>query len=121
MEQLNTFPFINQNSLQTLIKNAGGNQELVNEIFQSFIEDTAELIEQIEQSSKQNNTNDYYAAVHTLKGLSGTIGCTRMFELLKIMDSLNKESDFDSSADFLPKLNEVFDHTCQAIKKEVFV
>ncbi len=89
------------------------------ELFQSFISDTQELMVDLQKSAADDNFENYYTAVHTLKGLSGTIGCSRMFEVLKVMDSLNKEKNFNHSKSYLHQLSAVFSDTCVAIKNHL--
>jgi len=120
MQQINSYPFINPQTFSVLKKNTGGNKSLLTELYQSFIDDSNELIAEIENAILQKQFDEYYSAVHTLKGLSGTIGCTRMFEVLKLMDTLNKNDNFSDSIAHLPQLKTVFSDTTQVIKQDVF-
>lgn len=111
LDELKNLPQINDANLNKLRKSTASNPELLKEIFESFIDESKELIGEIKTSIENNDHDLYYTAVHSLKGLSVTIGCTRMFHLLKIMDSLNKENQYDESQSCYKYLEEVFSET----------
>lgn len=119
MDQFNEHPFINPATLAMLRKSTANNPEFLTDLYQCFIDDSLELITELKQTAADNNQEDYFAAVHTLKGLSGTIGCSRMFEMLKVMDSLNKEKNFNHSLSYLPQLDIVFSETSDAIREQI--
>lgn len=119
LEDLHEIPHINPDTLQKLRNSTAKNPEFLKEIFQSFIDDTGVLLQEIKKSTEENDFDTYYTAVHTLKGLSGTIGCSRIFNLLKIMDSLNKEQDFSQSKQLVKDLETMFQELEVIIKKEV--
>ncbi len=119
LEDLHEIPHINPDTLQKLRNSTAKNPEFLKEIFQSFIDDTGVLLQEIKKSTEENDFDTYYTSVHTLKGLSGTIGCSRIFNLLKIMDSLNKEQDFSQSKQLVQDLETMFQELEVIIKKEV--
>ncbi len=118
-EDLNKIPHINPDTLQKLRSSTAKNPEFLKEIFQSFIDDTEVLIQEIETSVEEDDFDTYYTAIHTLKGLSGTIGCSRIFNLLKIMDSLNKEQDFSKSKQLVGDLRNMFGELKIIITNEI--
>ncbi|MBW6480603.1 MAG: Hpt domain-containing protein [Bacteroidales bacterium] len=97
LDELVNLPQINEVNLNRLKKSTASNPQLLKDIFQSFIDESKELIGEIRAGIEKNDHVLYYNAVHSLKGLSATIGCTRLFHLLKIMDSLNKENQYSES------------------------
>ncbi len=120
MTQFENYPFLNSTTFAMLKKSTAGKPEFLVELFQSFIDDSKELMLELDNCKAEKNLESYYTSVHTLKGLCGTIGCTRMFEVLKTMDKLNKGSEFEDSMSYLPELKTVFAETSEAIKLEVF-
>ncbi len=121
MAQFDQYPFINPTTFSMLKKSTASNPVFLAELFHSFIDDSQELLSELESCVQDKNFDQYYTAVHTLKGLCGTIGCTRMFEVLKQMDSLNKEKEFQNSMKYLENLKNVFDQTSEVINVEVFL
>jgi HPt (histidine-containing phosphotransfer) domain-containing protein len=118
LNHLSSFPLINTVNLEKLKKSTINNPEYLIDIFKSFVEDSSELLEEMEKGYSEQHYDNYYNAVHSLKGLAGTIGFSRMFQLLKIMDAHNKEEMFDESASFLPPLNEMFLEIVSYLKSE---
>lgn len=119
MNTFEQYPPLNPSTFAMLQKNTMQNPAFLAELFESFISDTQELMVELQRSAEQDNFEEYYTAVHTLKGLSGTIGCSRMFEVLKVMDSLNKEKNFNQSRSYLQQLSDVFSDTREAIKSHL--
>jgi HPt (histidine-containing phosphotransfer) domain-containing protein len=121
VKELEYYPLINPANLEKLQKSTASNPEYLLDIFRSFIDDTSELMEEIQTSLAERNFSGYYSAVHSLKGLAGTIGFSRMFFLLKVMDAHNKEEHFDQSATYLPLLKTLFNEIKDYLKKDFAV
>jgi HPt (histidine-containing phosphotransfer) domain-containing protein len=119
LDELINLPHINEVNLHKLQKSTAGNPQLLKEIFQSFIDESRELIVEIKAGIEKNDHALYYNAVHSLKGLAATIGCTRLFHLLKIMDSLNKENQYSESQRCYNHLEVVFSDTETLIKETI--
>ena len=119
MKENNQFPVFNEKTMAMLRKSTASNPLYLNELFENFIEDANELIVEMDKASTEDEFEIYYNSVHTLKGLSGTIGCSRMFEMLKVMDSLNKKKNFDQSKEHLSELRNIFEETTNAIKTQI--
>jgi HPt (histidine-containing phosphotransfer) domain-containing protein len=119
MVPLDNHPILNPATISMLRTNTINDPGFLTDLFQSFIEDTEELMVELNTTAEENQVREYFDAVHTLKGLSGTIGCSRMFELLKVMDTLNKQNDFERSKQYLSQLDDVFDETKEVIEKEI--
>lgn len=120
MNQFEQYPFLNPTTFAMLKKSTAAKPEFLAELFQSFIDDSKELMLELDNCNTEKKFEAYYTAIHTLKGLCGTIGCTRMFEVLKTMDNLNKGNDFEDSMRYLEILKIVFAETSEAINAEVF-
>jgi HPt (histidine-containing phosphotransfer) domain-containing protein len=116
--ELDIYPVINVTNLEKLKKSTQSNPEYLIEIFISFVDDSLELISEMETGLTENNFEMYYDAVHALKGLAGTIGFSRMFQLLKIMDSHNKEENFELSANYIAPLKRILDDIKLFLNKE---
>lgn len=119
LDELIRLPYINEVNLNKLQKSTADNPQLLKDIFQSFIDESRELIVEIRVGIEKNDHVLYYNAVHSLKGLSATIGCTMLFHLLKIMDSLNKENQYTESQRCYKHLEVVFSETETLIKETI--
>jgi HPt (histidine-containing phosphotransfer) domain-containing protein len=121
LDELDKLPQINEVNLNRLKKSTASNPQLLREIFQSFIDESGELIHEIRIGIEKNDHALYYNAVHSLKGLSATIGCTRLFHLLKIMDSLNKENQYSESQRCYKHLEVMFADAESLIRKTILI
>ncbi len=120
MNDFEKYPLLNDSTLLMLKKNTRQNPEVLVQLFKSFIADSQELIKALNSEEQIDNFSSFYTSVHTLKGLCGTIGCTRMFAVLRLMDSLNKEKEFKKSKTYLEHLDVVFSQTNSVIETEIF-
>lgn len=110
------YPLINEEVVNTLIEMAG-DDSLVKELFASYLSDLDELVTKCNESHKTLNIERLKGDIHTLKGVSGTIGCERMFECCKainddlksgVQENLDSQmKEFNSiNADLVPLIQE---------------
>ncbi len=92
-----TFPVFNPKNMETLRQQTRNRPELLKEILDSFIEESHEIIEEIKAHIESNDIDKLSRSVHTLKGLTGTIGASRFYQLLSHIDACHKESDFSNT------------------------
>lgn len=118
-EELMKVPHFNEETIGNLKARTVNNPEILKDIFQSYIDDTNQLLSEIKISIQEDKIDDYYRAIHTYKGLAATIGCTRIFHLLKVMDSLNKEKNFERSKELFSHLTGIHKELSALIKKEM--
>ncbi len=119
MNAFDQYPVINPSTLAMLKKNTASTPFILTELFHSFIDDAGELITEIKSATSSGNNDSFYMSVHTLKGLCGTIGCSRLFEVLKVMDSFNKEKSFEMAKSKIAELDEVLRETVEVIRTEI--
>lgn len=67
------------------IKDIAGENGL-KEIYDSFMQDATALIADSEKAMKENDNNQLYKSIHTLKGLCGTVGASQLHELAKTIN-----------------------------------
>lgn len=79
------YPLINEEVVNTLIEMAG-DDSLVKELFGSYLNDLEDLVNKCNDSHQKLNIDSLKSDIHTLKGVSGTIGCERMFECCKAIN-----------------------------------
>lgn len=102
------YPLINEEVVNTLIEMAG-DDSLVKELFGSYLSDLDELVTKCNESHQTLKIEQLKGDIHTLKGVSGTIGCERMFECCKaINDDLKSgvQENLDSQMKEFNSINE---------------
>ena len=113
------FPQMNPNNIETLKRQTQNAPGLFNELFVSFIEDCEDLLNEISGAIVGKNYKALSEAIHTLKGLSGTIGATRLFEISSHIDKANKMEDYSVAVNMFPLLSGHFNELKDYISKEV--
>jgi HPt (histidine-containing phosphotransfer) domain-containing protein len=106
------FPVFNLKNMEKLRFQTRNKPELLKEIVDSFIEESYEITEEIKDYIDSSNIEMLSRAVHTLKGLSGTIGASRFYQLLSFIDACHKENDFS----FKDELYTLFDNNLKQLK-----
>ena len=102
------YPLINEDTLKTINEQSGGDADFLIMLFESFISDSDELISDIETANSTNNYKLMKEAIHSLKGLAGTIGASRLHEITKLMDKNLKNENIADATKFIPQVNSVY-------------
>jgi len=88
-----------------------GDDELFKEILLMFHADHAKDAEKIQQALLGSNKEAYKRLVHTLKGVTCSIGAMNLFEKVKLFDTAINESKQDQYQQMLdavkPELNKI--------------
>ena len=93
-------PLLKKETIGSIRLLAGGNEHVIEELFQSFLKESKELLLDIRQAVDTEDWQKLQFDVHALKGLCGTIGASALFEVCKILNDDLKQSNL-SSADEL--------------------
>lgn len=82
------------------VKNLGKNEELWEKTVKRFYSKYDTMYEEVEEMIKENNFDDLLNYIHTLKGLSGTIGATVLAEEAYAMEQKLKQNRALNIIDF---------------------
>lgn len=85
-----------------------GGMELVSSIFEDFVVEATELVNEAVMALTENNIAVIKSNLHTLKGSAGTIGVSRVAEIARVGEGKLKTNDTTTLAVDLPKLEEEF-------------
>lgn len=88
---------LNKETIDGILELAGGEDFILVELFQSFLEDAKELSEGIKSAADSSDWEKLQFDVHTLKGLCGTIGATPLFEVCKVLNDDLKNGNMDTA------------------------
>ncbi len=106
LSKLDKMEVMNKTVMQDLKIVSGGNTEGILKMLTSFVVDAKSLNDECLSSFDANDYNGLNRAIHTLKGLSGTIGATQVYELSKIINHKVKTSRFDNLKDTILKMKQ---------------
>lgn len=96
--------YINDETLTILKEQIGAEDEIIKELFQSFINDADSLISKLENAFNINNEEEYRIANHSIKGLAGTMGADQLHECTQTTDKLLKQKNI---VEAFQKFNEI--------------
>lgn len=99
-------PVLNESTFSNLRKQTQTQPELLKEIFSSFFEDVNEMIAGLKTAAEQKDYQNYTSTLHTLKGLAGTIGASRLHEVTNLLYSKARNNDFSDAANGVPLLHQ---------------
>jgi HPt (histidine-containing phosphotransfer) domain-containing protein len=88
-----------QDAIDGILELAGGEDVVLVELFQSFLKDAKELSEGMKLAADCSDWEKLQFDVHTLKGLSGTIGAVSLFEVCTILNNNLKDGNTKSAID----------------------
>jgi two-component system CAI-1 autoinducer sensor kinase/phosphatase CqsS len=84
---------LNKQTLDMILELADGDNNVLLELFSSFLKDAKELSQEINSAVYNLDWEKLQFKVHTLKGLSGTIGARSLFEICKTLNNDLKNGD----------------------------
>ncbi len=86
-----------------------GGQDLVAEIFEEFVNETTQLVNEAVESYAQGNLATLKSHLHTIKGSAGTLGVARLAEVARRAEDKLKHDDTSTLPHDLPRLEREFD------------
>jgi HPt (histidine-containing phosphotransfer) domain-containing protein len=106
-------PVIDEKTFDELKQMAGA--EFINELIDTFLDDSPKLIEEMGSALKANNVDSFRRAAHSLKSNAATFGANELFTLAKELEMLGKENKLDETGDRLKTLEEAY----ESVRKEL--
>lgn len=100
-------PIIDQTTFDELKQMSG--TDFINELIDTFLEDSPKLIEEMEAALKSNNVDSFRRAAHSLKSNAATFGANELSALAKELEVLGKENKINETGDRLRALEEAYE------------
>ena len=100
-------PVINQATFDELKQMSG--TDFINELIDTFLEDSPKLIEEMGSALKVDNVDSYRRAAHSLKSNAATFGANELSALAKELEMLGKENKINETGDRLRALEEAYE------------
>ena len=77
--------------MDALLDRVGGDEEFIEELFEIFLEDSQDLLDQIKSAVSENDSDGIARIAHKLKGsVSNFVSTGPIFESAKVMEALGK-------------------------------
>lgn len=111
LEQLQAANVDTKGALERFI----GNAELYIQFLDKFQSD--ETIELVHAAAEANNWDDLFFAAHTMKGMAGNLGLTRLYEASAETVRLLRAKEYSAAADSVAELDAAHRETCDLISR----
>lgn len=99
-------PILNMRVVDDIRAMAGeSGQQMVEQIFQVYMEHTPSLIQAIKQAYKNQNAEQLFKSAHALKSSSLNIGASAVAELAKQIEMLARQNNLDQIGGYIDKLD----------------
>jgi signal transduction histidine kinase/DNA-binding response OmpR family regulator len=108
IEDIDSKPVINSQTLSLILKQAENNNFNVNILFESFIEDMERIYVQSLSAVEMDDINSLRLIVMTVKGLSGGIGASQIHATARLMDRYIRNEEYEEAKSLLPLLAEKY-------------
>ena len=84
-----------------------GSKDVLKSLFTSFLKDANELVGEINTHLKNKNYQELRKSNHTINGLSGTIGASKMNKICIDISKAIKEERFSDLDEIVANLNQI--------------
>jgi CheY-like chemotaxis protein len=113
-------PLMNPSIVAHIKKLAGNNAGMLQGLLESFILDIGQIRQKISDTCMHGNYAEMIKALHTLKGLCGTIGASRLFDYSNALYGQASIAPQSISSEQLEQLFRLMDATCEVVRSEHF-
>ena len=103
------------NDYSALSARACNDEELILTLMQMFIADDS--FDNMCASMNAGETENAFRAAHSLKGSSGMLGFTALFEKMKVITDKLRGGDLDGAKEALPQTRSAYDEAVGLVKE----
>ena len=102
---------------QAALKRLGGSVDLLKDMFQFFIEDAPALVDTLETSLSNGQTDDAYRAAHSLKGLASNFDAHSVVRTAKQVEEHLRKGDLAAARPLVAEIRRSVDDCIAAGRK----
>lgn len=106
MKSYSNIEMLDQSMLEMLNSCADGNEELIDDIFDSFSPEAEELLESIKESVKKVDMELLRKSSHALAGICGSVGASRLQQIATDIENAvktgNNQIALETTAELYP-------------------
>lgn len=104
--------------LDELFEQTKDNPEIIADLYKTFLVESQGLMDKIQKSAQENNYKKLQEFTHALKGLSATVGASKIYFHTSNMDNLHKTKNFSESKLFIAPLIKDFERVKNTIQEK---
>jgi two-component system, CAI-1 autoinducer sensor kinase/phosphatase CqsS len=96
-----------------------GGEELLSNLFETYIADTGRLLTETEKFIAANDMKAVYNHIHSIKGSSASIGANKMFVVSRYLNDYCHENESGSVTELFPCLVTIFTETSNNLQNAI--
>ncbi len=100
-EKYNSIPSVDNETVEMLKQHAGGDIEVLRDLFASFFPEASEQIDELMMAAETENLELFKRSAHGLSGISATIGAFQLKALSADMENYVKTGNTDKAYELL--------------------
>lgn len=104
MKSYSNIEMLDHNMLEMLNSCADGNEELIDDIFDSFSPEAEELLESIKESVKKDDMELLRKSSHALAGICGSVGASRLQQIATDIENAVKTGNNQTALEITAEL-----------------
>jgi HPt (histidine-containing phosphotransfer) domain-containing protein len=89
---------IDREALDNLLETVGGDQEFLDELIDSFLDDSPQQLAAMQQALSAGNAEELRRAAHSLKSNSANFGAQTLSQMCKELEEIGRNGALDSAA-----------------------
>lgn len=103
-------------ALEKLLELVGGEQALLAELIESFLQDTPPLLTSMRRALEQGDPAQLGMAAHTLKSTSRGFGAVRLSEWCVELEAMGNAGTLDGAAELVTQLEKEYQQVSRALE-----
>lgn len=107
-EKYHDISVVDVETIEMLKEHAQGNPEIMKDLFDSFIPEAEEQINELKKAVKLKDNEYLKVCAHGMSGISGTIGALRLKTLMKDMENFAKNEEYEKSYQLIEFVDQFF-------------
>ncbi|HET7030332.1 MAG TPA: Hpt domain-containing protein [Candidatus Limnocylindrales bacterium] len=104
-----TEPAIDQAAFDRLVEMTGGELEFVDELVDTYLEDGAQIVEQLRDAAARGSIAELVRPVHSLKSSSLNVGALRLGEQCRSLEEAARNGAVPQAAEWAERIASGFD------------
>ncbi|MFP4287806.1 MAG: Hpt domain-containing protein [Bacteroidales bacterium] len=108
---------IDQETMNMLQEYSKGNPELVTDIIDSFVPEAEELIGKIQNAIQSQDLELLRSSVHSLSGISGSIGASQLRALASDSENAAKKGEQEKAISLATQIPDAYQELLNLLKK----
>ncbi len=108
-------PDLDQETLETLKQQTQNDMQIVEDLYMTFLQEAQGLMDSMKDAFADEQNDKIREYTHALKGLSATVGASKMYDITFRMDALHKKGVYEQTKEFFSALERTFEN----VKKQI--